>query len=178
MVLPMPAVAMGPASLPSSFRTGMKIAFSVFLVCEVALSVLRFYVFDIWGGVMMSLISVFGFFVVKYDFDLQWTIMFGMTIFFYGLIHFVMMIEKMVMGWPSFPDIHAIEVRVIVRDFVFILAPVIDWTLTVLCYLVFRKTTYSGGSTSEERQSLIRGSSIINASGSFTPFSGQGRKLA
>lgn len=129
----------------------------------------------------MSLITVFGAFVVKYEFDMQWTIMFGITLFFYGLIHFVMCIERMVLTWPGFPDITSKEPRVVVRDLMMIAAPIVDWTIVGLCYYVFKKATSSAFSSDEERQpirsSITRSDSVRSAASSFTPFSGQGHKL-
>ena len=89
MVLPIPVAAMGGVSIPSSLAKKMTWAFAILLSLELGTSGLRFYFLDIWGGVIMTLISIFGIFVVRYNFDIQWTIMFGVTIFFYGLIHFV-----------------------------------------------------------------------------------------
>ena len=184
MVFPVPAVAMSSgASLPESTKKTMKIVFSVLLSIEIVLSGLRFYVFDIWGGVIITLIAIFGAFVVKYDFDLQWTLMFGITLFFYGLIHLVMCIERLVITYPLFPDIHNPSQRIVVRDMLLILAPAVDWTIVGLCYYVFKKSTsaiYSG--TDDERQPLRtnvinRQASTQSAGSSFTPFSGQGRKL-
>jgi hypothetical protein len=154
-------------------------AFGFLLSLELATSGLRFYFLDIWGGVIMTLISVFGIFVVRYSFDLQWTVMFGVTIFFYGLIHFVMLLERMIGIWPAFPDISNPDHRVVIRDIVFIVAPVVDWTLSILCYIVFRSATsnaYSGG-TFEERQPLAGRSANSTSSSTFVPFSGEGRKL-
>lgn len=195
MVMPIPAAAFGgsPAAIFSpSFMKTMSIVFSVFLALEIVLSGIRFYVLDIWGGVIMILIAVFGAFVVRYQFDLQWTMMFGITIFFYGLIHLVMTIERAVLLWPDFPDVSAKEIRVLMRDWLLIVAPVVDWTLAALSFYIFRRSTSAlfGGFSDEERQPLRgrdrSGSAVMSsnnqnassATSSFTPFSGQGRKLA
>ena len=199
MVMPVPAAAFGgsPAAYFSpSFMKTMSIVFSVFLALEIVLSGIRFYVLDIWGGVIMILIAVFGAFVVHYQFDLQWTMMFGITIFFYGLIHLVMTIERAVLLWPDFPDVTAKEIKVLMRDWLLIVAPVVDWTLAALSFYIFRKSTSAlfGGFSDEERQPLRggfqrdrSGSAVMSgsnnqngssATSSFTPFSGQGRKLA
>jgi hypothetical protein len=178
MVLPIPVAAMGGVSIPSSLARKMTWAFSILLALELATSGLRFYFLDIWGGVIMTLISIFGIFVVRYNFDLQWTVMFGVTIFFYGLIHFVMLLERMVALWPLFPGINNPDHKVLVKDIVFIVAPVVDWTLTVLCWIIFRSATV--GSVMEERQPLMRSgtrSSVGINSSTFVPFSGEGRKL-
>jgi len=185
MVLPVPAAAFGgsPAAyLSASFMRTMSIVFSVFLALEIVLSGIRFYVLDIWGGVIMILIAVFGVFVVRYQFDLQWTMMFGITIFFYGLIHFVMAVEQTVLRWPDFPDRTGKDIRVIMRDWLLVVAPVVDWTLSGLSLFIFRKATGSAFGSDEERQPLrgfTRQSSSAAAApaSSFTPFSGQGRKL-
>ena len=186
MVLPIPAAAFGgsPAAyFSTSFMRTMSIVFSVFLALEIVLSGIRFYVLDIWGGVIMILIAVFGVFVVRYQFDLQWTMMFGITIFFYGLIHLVMTIERTVLMWPNFPDVSGTDVRSGMRDWLLIVAPVIDWTLAGLSLYVFKKATASAFGSDEERQPLRgfsrQGSASVNPvpSSSFTPFSGQGRKL-
>jgi hypothetical protein len=184
MVFPVPALALSSgASLPESTKKTMKIVFIVMLSIELVLSSLRFYVFDIWGGVIMTLIAIFGAFVVKYDFDLQWTLMFGITLFFYGLIHLVMCIERIVITYPLFPDLRNPSVRVVVRDILLMVAPAVDWTIVGLCYYVFKKSTAAYSGTDEERQplrsslSFQRQGSVQSTSGSFTPFSGQGRKL-
>jgi hypothetical protein len=183
MVLPIPMAAVGGSvSVPPSLVSKMNWIFGALLGCELATSGLRFYFLDIWGGVIMTLISIFGIFVMRYKFDLQWVVMFGVTIFFYGLIHFVMMLERMVMVWPSFPDLEAPDKRIIIRDIVFMVSPVIDWTLTGLCWYMFRSaTSYAFGGTAEERQPLARSntrSSATTSSTGFVPFSGEGHKLA
>lgn len=162
-------MSIGSSSLSESFVNKMSIIFALFLVVELGLSAARFYILDIWGGVIMTLISVFGGFVVKYKFDLQWTLMFGITIFFYGLIHFVMLLERGIINWGNFPDVSSS--KALVRDILFIAAPVIDWTLSGLCFYIFKSATSHLQSTPAERQPL-------NPTSAFTPFSGQGRKLA
>ena len=178
MVLPIP-MSSAAGALPQSFVKTMTIVFSIILGIELGLSVARFYVLDIWGGVIMTLITVFGAFVVKNKFDPQWTMMFAITLFFYGLVHFVMLLERVVVVWPVFPDVHAKDIRILMRDIVLIAAPVIDWALCGLSWYCFRRATSAAyaGSTDEERQPLARSSSRLTAS-SFTPFSGEGRKLA
>ena len=168
----------GSLSVPPSVARKMYWAFGILLAAELATSALRFYFLDIWGGVIMTLISVFGILVVRYSFDLQWVVMFGVTIFFYGLIHFVMLLERLVVVWPAFPDLASPEKRVAIRDIVFIAAPIIDWTLTGLCWFVFKSATNNAfmGSSAEERQPLAR-SSTTSTSG-FVPFSGEGHKLS
>ena len=178
MVLPIPVAAMGGVSIPSSLARKMTWAFAILLTLELGTSGLRFYFLDIWGGVIMTLISIFGIFVFRYAFDLQWTVMFGVTIFFYGLIHFVMLLERMVGTWPLFPDLKNPDHRVLMKDIVFIVAPVVDWTLAVLCWVVFRSATV--GSSIAERQPLVRSgtrSSVATSASNFVPFSGEGRKL-
>lgn len=171
MVLPIPTASLASsASLTTQFVQRMSIAFGLLLVVELGLSAARFYVLDIWGGVIMSLISVFGFFVVRFRFDLQWTIMFGITIFFYGLIHFVMLLEKAILSWGNFPETQA-GPRPLTRDILLIAAPVVDWALSSLCVYTFKSASSAIYSTPDERQPLA-------AASSFTPFSGQGRKLA
>ena len=171
MVLPIPAIA-SSGSLSVNFVKNMTIAFAIFLFLETGLSGIRFYVLDIWGGVIMTLISVFGFFVIRYNFDLQWTIMFGITIFFYGLIHFVMLLERGILNWGNFPDTTS-GPKELIRDILFIAAPVIDWTLSGLCMYTFKSATTNVYNNSE-RQPLIP----HPVNNTFTPFSGQGRKLA
>lgn len=162
--------------LPTSLVRKMSWIYGSLVFLELAMAVLRFYFLDIWGGVIMTLMSVFGALVVRYSFDLQWTVMFGVTIFFYGLVHFVMMLERIVAAWPVFPDMT--DVRLAMRDIVFIAAPIVDWTLAGLSYYIFKSATsasYMVGSA-DERRPLNRSSSVAT-SGSFVPFSGEGRKL-
>jgi hypothetical protein len=178
MVLPLPVAMMGaPMVLPSSLVRTMTFVYGSFIALELAMAVLRFYFLDIWGGVIMTLLSIFGAFVIRYSFDLQWTVMFGMTIFFYGLIHFVMLLERMVAVWPHFPDLS--DTRLGMRDIVFIVSPIVDWTLTGLSYYMFRSATsvYMVG-TPEERRPLTRSATRSSGTDSFVPFSGEGRKLA
>lgn len=185
MVIPIPASAMASgASVPSSLVSSMRWIFGAGLVIELILAGTRFYIIDIWGGVIMTLISVFGGFLVKYDFDLQWTVMFGITIFFYGLIHFVMFLERMILNWGAFPAAYSADnPRAMVKDIVFIASPIIDWTLAALCAYVFRKSVYGWAESEERRPILSRAgttrSSVLssNGSSSFTPFSGHGHKL-
>ena len=153
MVLPMPMVA-SAGSLSQSFIKTMTIVFSIILGIELALSGVRFYVLDIWGGVIMTLITVFGAFVVKNRFEPQWTMMFAITLFFYGLVHFVMLLERMVVVWPSFPEVGAKDIRVLMRDIVLIAAPVIDWTLCGLSWYCFRQATSSAFTGTQENVSL------------------------
>ena len=176
--------------------------FGVLIGFEFGLCGLRFYFLDIWGGVIMSLIGIFGIFVMRYNFDLQWVVMFGITIFFYGLIHFVMMLERLVIGYGDFLSTSG-DPRLFVRELVFIAAPIVDWGLMGLCIYMYRKLMYgdesSVGGTYEEQRPLTGGSalggggSLISSGGtgsigrqnsaisrsnsSFTPFSGTGRRL-
>jgi hypothetical protein len=147
----------------------------------------------------MTLIGVFGIFVMKYGFELQWIVMFGITIFFYGLIHFVMMLERIIIGGTDF--LSTIDNRSFIRDIVFIAAPVVDWTLMALCIYMYKKMMHGGGEQTngnwEERRPLTGGGQVIaggppaaapsrqgssagnfSRSSSFTPFSGTGRRLA
>jgi hypothetical protein len=181
-MIPIPASAMASgASVPRPLVATMTWTFSILLGLELALAATRFYILDIWGGVIMTLISVFGIFLVRYEFDLQWVVMFGITIFFYGLIHFVMLLERMILNWGSFPSAYdAANPRMMVKDIVFIASPIVDWTLTALCAYVFRKSVYTSYSMSNERQPILgsRTNSTLSGGSSFTPFSGQGHKLA
>ena len=150
----------------------------------------------------MSLIGIFGIFVMRYNFDLQWVVMFGITIFFYGLIHFVMMLERVIIGYGDFLSTSG-DPRFFVRDLVFIAAPIVDWGLMGLCIYMYRKMMYGDDSamgTYEEQRPLTGtvgraslGGSVVSSGGngigrqnsstisrsnsSFTPFSGTGRRL-
>jgi len=201
MVLPVPmnGFAGGRPVLPTSIEKTMYWLFGIFIGLEFGLCALRFYFVDIWGGVIMTLIGVFGIFVMKYAFDIQWVVMFGITIFFYGLIHFVMMLERVIIGYADFLAIE--DARSLIRDIVFIAAPVVDWTLMGLCIYMYRKMATggesaasswderrplngggaipSGGSIGSTTSGITRqGSSTFSRQSSFTPFSGTGRKLA
>jgi hypothetical protein len=168
--------------------------FGILIGLEFGLCGLRFYFLDIWGGVIMTLIGIFGGFVMKYGFELQWIVMFGITIFFYGLIHFVMMLERVIIGGSDFLSASS-DTRSLIRDIVFIAAPIIDWTLMGLCIYMYRKMMYPVGDWEETRPlnggssggaSIVGGvvsnpsrqGSNFSRSSSFTPFSGTGRKLA
>ena len=174
MVLPIPISAMSAgASVPVYTVRTLTWIFFFGLGLEFALAGARFYIIDIWGGVIMTLISIFGCLLIRYEFDLQWTVMFGITIFFYGLIHFVMLLERLIINWGDFPATSG--ARAIVKDAVFIAAPIVDWFLMGLCLYAYKKATtnaYIGNA--DEREPLT--SSV--RSSTFTPFSGQGRKLA
>ena len=182
MVLPIPTAAISVgASVPTSTVSSIKWIFIFGLILEFVLAGARFYILDIWGGVIMTLISVFGCFLFKYEFDLQWTVMFGITIFFYGLIHFVMLLERVIINWGDFPAPIS-EIKSLVKDIVFITAPIVDWSLMGICIFAFRKatTSYSGSSAAEREPLNGSGGSISNysrTSSTFTPFAGQGRKL-
>jgi hypothetical protein len=181
MVIPLPMASVGGSvSVPRALVSKMNWMFGSLLACELATAGLRFYFLDIWGGVIMTLISVFGVFVVKYKFDLQWVVMFGVTIFFYGLIHFVMLLERLILVWPTFPDLQSPDKRIVIRDIVLMVSPVVDWTLTGLCWYMFRSaTTYAYAGSVEERQPLARSNTRSSTTSSgFVPFSGEGHKLA
>jgi hypothetical protein len=184
-----------PTLSPTTAKT-MYWFFGILIGIEFGLCGLRFYFLDIWGGVIMSLIGIFGIFVIRYNFDLQWVVMFGITIFFYGLIHFVMMLERIVIGYGDFLSTSG-DPRLFVRDLVFVAAPIVDWGLMGLCIYMYRKMMYGDdvGATYEEQRPLTgAGGGSIVSSGSlvgrtsttgtisrsnstFTPFSGTGRRL-
>ena len=186
---------MRPTLSPTTAKT-MYWFFGILIGIEFGLCGLRFYFLDIWGGVIMSLIGIFGIFVIRYNFDLQWVVMFGITIFFYGLIHFVMMLERIVIGYGDFFSTSG-DPRLFVRDLVFVAAPIVDWGLMGLCIYMYRKMMYGDdvGATYEEQRPLTgAGGGSIVSSGSlvgrtsttgtisrsnstFTPFSGTGRRL-
>ena len=182
-----------PTLSPTTAKT-MYWIFGVLVGMEFGLCGLRFYFLDIWGGVIMSLIGIFGIFVMRYNFDLQWVVMFGITIFFYGLIHFVMMLERVIIGYGDFLSTSG-DPRFFVRDLVFIAAPIVDWGLMGLCIYMYRKMMYGDDSamgTYEEQRPLTTGSvvssggngigrqnssTLSRSNSSFTPFSGTGRRL-
>ena len=198
MVLPVPMGGFGGVrpTLSSATAKTMYWIFGVLIGFEFGLCGLRFYFLDIWGGVIMSLIGIFGIFVMRYNFDLQWVVMFGITIFFYGLIHFVMMLERVVIGYGDFLSTSG-DPRLFVRDLVFLAAPIVDWGLMGLCIYMYRKMMYGEDSgTYEEQRPLTSGgggagsvisgpgsigrqnsSTISRSNSSFTPFSGTGRRL-
>ena len=195
MVLPVPMGGgfggVRPTLSPTTAKT-MYWFFGILIGFEFGLCGLRFYFLDIWGGVIMTLIGVFGIFVMRYTFDLQWVVMFGITIFFYGLIHFVMMLERILIGYGGDFLSTSGDPRMFVRDLVFIAAPIVDWGLMGLCIFMYRKMMYGDdlSATYAEQQPLTAttaGASlpigrqnsvtISRSNSSFTPFSGTGRRL-
>ncbi len=185
MVIPIPASAMASgASVPLSLVSPMRWIFGSVLVLEVLLAAARLYMVDIAGGLILLLVAGFGGFVVKYDFDLQWTIMFGITMCINGVFNFAKLLEILIVNWGNFPaPFSSDNPRAFVGEIIVIMAPVLDWTLAGLCAYIYRKSVYSTTNYSvvEERRPILTragtGFSSVGGSSAFTPFSGQGHKL-
>ena len=84
----------------------------------------------------------------------------------------------MAMTWPDFPDVTNNNPRIVVRDISLIVAPILDWTIVGCCYYVFKRSIGGSYGSPEEQQPLRQDSIRSSVGSSFTPFSGQGRKLA
>jgi hypothetical protein len=50
------------------------------LLLQISLCVLHFWVGDIWGGIMVILVSAFGYQVYKYDMDFTWAMCYGLVV--------------------------------------------------------------------------------------------------
>ena len=77
MLLGPQAMVRGP---PSEEALAIRPWFGLMLALQLALCVLHFAINDIWGAVMVVLVTAFGYQVYKYDMDFTWAMCYGLVV--------------------------------------------------------------------------------------------------
>jgi len=90
------------------------------LLLQISLCVLHFWVGDIWGGIMVILVSAFGYQVYKYDMDFTWAMCYGLVVAMetvFDLIHLAIRVGQV--PEPFFK-------KYMVLDIILVTAPVLS----------------------------------------------------
>jgi len=119
---------MGP---PSNVAIKIRPWFLLALVLQLSLSVLHIMIGDIWGGVMVILVSFFGYQVYRDDMDPTWAMCYGIVIFMECIFDFVhLSIRISQVKEPFFKGYFYLDV-------VLVVAPVLSFIQAWMMYRVY-----------------------------------------
>jgi len=109
-----------PRGPPSEEALRLRPWFGLILLLQFSLCVLHFWVGDIWGGIMVILVSMFGYQVYKYDMDFTWAMCYGLVVAMetvFDLIHLAIRVGQV--PEPFFK-------KYMVLDIILVTAPVLS----------------------------------------------------
>lgn len=119
------------AGPPSAEALAIKPWFGLVLILQMSLSVLHFMIGDIWGGLMMILVSVFGFQVYRDNMEFMWAMCYGLIITMetvFDLIHLAIRVAQV--PEPFFEKYY-------ILDIILIVAPILSMIQAWMMYRVY-----------------------------------------